>query len=106
MTNISKYLGIDVGTSSVRAALVDEKGNILGSCVKNIKIWNYNADFYEQSSENIWSNIVKATNVSIGHYYTGVLEWGLFSNITFVASCKFANFLNQGKEYLYSKTSL
>ncbi|XP_005094638.1 FGGY carbohydrate kinase domain-containing protein [Aplysia californica] len=54
------YVGVDVGTSSVRAAVVDDQGTVLGSSVKAIRIWNDQPDFYEQSSENIWSCIISA----------------------------------------------
>ena len=60
----SLYLGVDVGTSSVRAALVDGKGTLIGSKVKEITIWNDKADFYEQSSDNIWHSIIYAVKVS------------------------------------------
>ncbi|CAH1122282.1 unnamed protein product [Ceutorhynchus assimilis] len=48
------FLGVDVGTSSVRAALVTETGKILKSHVEPTKTWNLEPDFYEQSSDDIW----------------------------------------------------
>lgn len=49
------YIGIDVGTSSVRAALVDEKGVIAHTAEKNITVHNPRPLFHEQSSNEIWS---------------------------------------------------
>ncbi|XP_076250523.1 FGGY carbohydrate kinase domain-containing protein isoform X1 [Rhynchophorus ferrugineus] len=55
----SYFIGVDVGTGSVRAALVTDYGKIVTSHVENTKTWNVQTDFYEQSSENIWSAISK-----------------------------------------------
>ncbi|XP_017777333.1 PREDICTED: FGGY carbohydrate kinase domain-containing protein [Nicrophorus vespilloides] len=53
------FVGVDVGTGSVRAALVDATGTIRKTSVKEIKIWNDLVDHYEQSSEDIWSCCVR-----------------------------------------------
>jgi ribulose kinase len=34
------FLGVDVGTSSVRCALVDHHGKVIGHASKTIQIWN------------------------------------------------------------------
>ncbi|XP_071953958.1 FGGY carbohydrate kinase domain-containing protein-like isoform X2 [Antedon mediterranea] len=49
------FVGVDVGTSSVRAAVVDNKGEIKSSASAEIKIWEPRPGLYEQSSENIWA---------------------------------------------------
>ena len=54
------FVGVDVGTGSVRAALVSYNGKILGSHVVPIKIHNPQQDFYEQSSDDIWSAVCNA----------------------------------------------
>ncbi|XP_073972181.1 FGGY carbohydrate kinase domain-containing protein [Rhodnius prolixus] len=48
------FIGIDVGTGSVRGCLVNKNGHILKTCVKEIKTYNPQPDFYQQSSEEIW----------------------------------------------------
>jgi FGGY-family pentulose kinase len=48
------YLGIDVGTASVRAALFDDTGRRVGLGVHPIQIFRPAEDFVEQSSEDIW----------------------------------------------------
>jgi FGGY-family pentulose kinase len=48
------YLGIDVGTASVRAALFDDTGRRLGLGVHPIQIFRPAEDFVEQSSDDIW----------------------------------------------------
>ena len=51
------YVGVDVGTASVRAALVNHKGQVVHTAVEPIEIHNPQPDFYEQSSQNIWSAV-------------------------------------------------
>jgi D-ribulokinase len=49
------FIGVDVGTQSVRAACFGERGNILNRvCTHPITLRNERTDFYEQSSEEIW----------------------------------------------------
>jgi activator of 2-hydroxyglutaryl-CoA dehydratase len=43
---MAHYIGLDVGTGSTRACLIDEKGDILGVATKNIKTWHERADYY------------------------------------------------------------
>ena len=40
------YIGLDVGTGSARACLIDDKGDILGVATKDIKTWHEKADYY------------------------------------------------------------
>ena len=54
------FVGVDVGTGSARAALVSCNGKILGSHVVPIKIHNPKPEFYEQSSDDIWSAVCNA----------------------------------------------
>ncbi|XP_063284095.1 FGGY carbohydrate kinase domain-containing protein isoform X1 [Pelobates fuscus] len=48
------YVGIDVGTASVRAALVDQFGRVVDQAEQSIQIWEPHPVHYEQSSDNIW----------------------------------------------------
>jgi FGGY-family pentulose kinase len=49
------YLGVDVGTASVRAALFDASGTMRGSGTHAIRIGRPHEDFVEQSSDDIWA---------------------------------------------------
>ncbi|XP_009285686.1 PREDICTED: FGGY carbohydrate kinase domain-containing protein isoform X2 [Aptenodytes forsteri] len=49
------YVGIDVGSASVRAALVDEFGTVVAHADQPIQIWEPQPDHYEQSSADIWA---------------------------------------------------
>lgn len=57
------FIGVDVGTGSARAALVSTEGKIRDICVKEIKTWNPQSDYYEQSSEDIWNACVHCIQV-------------------------------------------
>ncbi len=60
------FIGVDVGTASVRAGIFDAKGKMLAATSNPIRIWRPATDFVEQSSENIWracgQSIKKALN--------------------------------------------
>jgi len=53
----SCFIGIDVGTGSARAGVFTSEGVMLGSASKPIKMWKYDHDFVEQSSDDIWESI-------------------------------------------------
>ena len=57
------FVGVDVGTGSCRAALVDSTGRVYKSHVKETKTWNPLPDHYEQSSDNIWTGICECVQV-------------------------------------------
>lgn len=59
------FVGVDVGTSSARAALVNSKGQVLQSHVKPIITWNPKPDHYEQSSDDIWSAVCECVKVMV-----------------------------------------
>jgi len=48
------FLGVDVGTGSVRAAIFDQKGTRLGLGTHPIQMWRPEENFVEQSSDDIW----------------------------------------------------
>lgn len=72
------YVGVDVGTSSVRAALVTATGQIEVMSTKAISIWEPKTDFYEQSSDEIWCAVCKVVRV-------GVQVWDLIVLVVFLA---------------------
>lgn len=56
-------VGVDVGTGSCRAALVDSTGRVHKVHVVPTITWNPLPDHYEQSSDNIWSGICECVQV-------------------------------------------
>ncbi|BFZ16497.1 hypothetical protein BsWGS_19536 [Bradybaena similaris] len=59
------YIGVDVGTASVRACVVDAVGQILSVAVEEITIWNPQPDHYQQSSDEIWSAVIKTVRAAV-----------------------------------------
>lgn len=59
------FIGVDVGTGSARAGLVSTNGKVVRTSVVNTKTWNPRLDYYEQSSNDIWSACVKCIKVYI-----------------------------------------
>ena len=55
MTDERLYLGVDVGTAGVRAALFDATGAMRGVGTHPIRLERPREDFVEQSSDDIWS---------------------------------------------------
>ncbi|XP_060629581.2 FGGY carbohydrate kinase domain-containing protein isoform X3 [Anolis sagrei] len=68
---VNYYVGIDVGTASVRAALVDQSGTVVAYADQPIQIWAPHPDHYEQSSDDIWAaccavtkKVIQGINIS------------------------------------------
>lgn len=57
------FVGVDVGTGSVRAAVVSSDGKLIGSSTRSIQTLNSQRDFYEQSSDDIWSSVCHVVKV-------------------------------------------
>ena len=58
------YIGVDVGTGSVRCAAFDKNGKILTSpVVKDISQTCSKPGYYQQSSEEIWNTVCENTKV-------------------------------------------
>ncbi|KAL8675860.1 MAG: hypothetical protein Q9186_007546 [Xanthomendoza sp. 1 TL-2023] len=58
---MNNYIGIDVGTGSARACVINAKGDILGMASENIGLWQPDQGYYvtsvpssEQSTNDIW----------------------------------------------------
>src|ERR1700681_42895 len=49
------FIGIDVGTSSARAGIFDEKGSLLATARHPITVWHGAGSVVEQSSSEIWA---------------------------------------------------
>src|SRR5262245_21227086 len=59
------FLGIDVGTSSARAAIFDAQGTRLGMGVRPIQVFKPAADHYEHSSEDVWRACAEASRAAV-----------------------------------------
>jgi len=56
-----KYiLGIDVGTTRVKACIVDENGNIISSSFSKNNLYSLDENKFEQDAKEIWYSVIKA----------------------------------------------
>ncbi len=78
------FLGIDVGTHSVRVGAFSQKGGLRGKGEHPIRIWRPRPDFVEQSSEDIWSATGKATR---GCLTSGGIDPSSVKGLSFDATC-------------------
>ncbi len=59
------YIGIDVGTGSARAGVFDARGTMMASASHPIQTWHPQADFAEQSSDDIWLAVCAVVRESV-----------------------------------------
>ena len=78
------FLGIDVGTGSVRAGAFNRQGKMRGKGEHPIQIWRPRPEFVEQSSEDIWKATIRATRACLR---SGKIDPTSVSGISFDATC-------------------
>jgi FGGY-family pentulose kinase len=59
------FLGVDVGSASVRAGLFDKQGQRMAFAVRPIKQFHSHGDWVEQSSADIWTQVCQAVRESV-----------------------------------------
>src|SRR5258708_7832400 len=59
------FIGVDVGTSSARAGVFDEKGTLLATARHPIATWHEAGGVVEQSSSDIWAACVAAVRAAM-----------------------------------------
>ena len=59
------FIGIDVGTSSARAGVFDEKGSLLATARHPITVWHEAGSVVEQSSTEIWQACVASVRTAM-----------------------------------------
>ncbi|MCZ6633355.1 MAG: FGGY family carbohydrate kinase, partial [bacterium] len=77
-------IGVDVGTGSVRAGVFTLEGTMLGSASSPILEFHPQADFYEQSSENIWTETGRVVREAVAE--AGVSPRSV-TGLSFDATC-------------------
>nr|CAI5822762.1 unnamed protein product [Callosobruchus analis] len=88
----AQFIGVDVGTGSVRAALVSKQGRIQATAVRSTKTWNDRPDFYEQSTEDIWNAVIECVKTVTKNVNPNAIK-----GIGFDATCSLACFDKAGK---------
>jgi D-ribulokinase len=59
------FIGIDVGTSSARAGVFDEKGSLLATAKHPITVWHEAGGVVEQSASEIWGACVASVRTAM-----------------------------------------
>ncbi|KAL2005910.1 hypothetical protein VTN00DRAFT_10403 [Thermoascus crustaceus] len=83
------YIGIDVGTGSARACIIDSKGDIVGLASENIGLWQPQTGYYEQSTSDIWRCICISVQRAISQHN---INPSYIRGIGFDATCSLAVF--------------
>ena len=78
------FIGIDVGTGSVRAGVFDATGQLLGSAAQDIAIFREAGGIVEQSSKDIWAATCVATKAALT---TSGLDAKDINGLGFDATC-------------------
>ncbi|MCJ1432786.1 hypothetical protein MMC27_002143 [Xylographa pallens] len=88
-STMDHYIGIDVGTGSARACIINSKGDIVGLASENIGLWQPEHGYYEQSTNNIWSCICTAVKRATDQHS---IEASTIRGIGFDATCSLTVF--------------
>ncbi|OAX82149.1 hypothetical protein ACJ72_03505 [Emergomyces africanus] len=89
------YIGIDVGTGSARACIIDNKGDIVGLASENIGLWQPQQGYYEQSTTDIWRCICISVQRAISQHNINPAS---VRGIGFDATCSLAVFSHDDDE--------
>jgi D-ribulokinase len=78
------FIGVDVGTSSARAGVFDEKGTLLATARRPITVWHEAGNVVEQSSSEIWAACVASVRAAMAE---AALPPSAVKGIGFDATC-------------------
>ena len=78
------FVGVDVGTGSVRAMLVSETGRTVATATHALDTWEPETDFYEQSSDDIWNACCKTVKVGGDKTDISGLSSGTYNSVCLV----------------------
>jgi D-ribulokinase len=78
------FIGVDVGTSSARAGVFDEKGTLLATARHSITVWHEARSVVEQSSSEIWAACAASVRAAMAE---AALPPSAVKGIGFDATC-------------------
>jgi D-ribulokinase len=78
------FIGVDVGTSSARAGVFDEKGTLLATARRPITVWHEAGSVVEQSSSEIWTACAASVRAAMAE---AALPPSAVKGIGFDATC-------------------
>jgi FGGY-family pentulose kinase len=93
------FVGVDVGTGSVRAGVFDSRGNLKGSATAPIQMWKPAPDFVEQSSDDIWQKCCEVVHSAVSQSGVNSVE-----GIGFDATCSLVVLDEKGQPVSVSPT--
>ena len=93
--NVNHYIGIDVGTGSARACIINDAGDIVGLASKEIGLWQPQTGYYEQSTTDIWNCICDSVKRAVIQNNINVHS---IRGIGFDATCSLAVFSHDTDE--------
>ncbi|OAT51093.1 D-ribulokinase [Proteus hauseri ATCC 700826] len=88
------FIGVDVGSASVRAAVFNRNGKRLGFSVRPIAQFRPKTDFVEQSSRDIWQQVCTTVKESVKQ---SAIDPAHVKSIGFDATCSLVAVGEQGK---------
>ncbi|KAI1772951.1 FGGY-family pentulose kinase [Hypoxylon cercidicola] len=89
------HIGVDVGTGSARALIIDENGKSIASAFKDIDEWQPQPGIHEQSVSQIWNSVCYAVKEALSQ--SGIQPESVRS-IAFAATCSLALFTHDTNE--------
>ncbi|KAI0137338.1 FGGY family of carbohydrate kinase [Xylariales sp. AK1849] len=89
IVNQDHFVGIDVGTGSARACLIDATGDIKALASEPIKLWQPQTGYYEQSTTDIWACICSCVHKVV---HQSTIDPSMIKGIGFDATCSLAVF--------------
>ncbi|ELR07408.1 hypothetical protein VC83_07520 [Pseudogymnoascus destructans] len=89
------YIGVDIGTGSARVCIVDRTGDIKAVASKDIRTWQPQNTFYEQSTSDIWSSISTCVKQALKE---SNVDPATVRGIGFCATCSLAVFSDDTNE--------
>ncbi|KAK5661507.1 hypothetical protein OQA88_11411 [Cercophora sp. LCS_1] len=92
------YIGIDVGTGSARACVIDSTGEIKALASQDIQLWkptSYGGLHYEQSTTDIWKSICACVKRVVAE---AKVDPSAIKGIGFDATCSLAVFTHDTDE--------
>ncbi|CBX99853.1 similar to FGGY-family carbohydrate kinase [Plenodomus lingam JN3] len=93
--HVDHYIGIDVGTGSARACIMNDQGDIVGLASENIALWQPQTGFYEQSTSDIWRCICSSVRRALDQHN---IDRDTIRGIGFDATCSLAVFRDDTDE--------
>lgn len=90
----SYYIGVDVGTGSARAGIFDITGRMMGQASREIEMYRPQANFVEQSSDNIWQAVCQAVRDAINQSNINPVQ---IKGLGFDATCSLVVLDKEGK---------